>query len=45
MRKFVDKIKPILVVCGHLHENFNVTDEIKKTKLINPGKEGKILTI
>jgi hypothetical protein len=45
MRKFVDKIKPILVICGHLHENFNVTDEIKKTKLINPGKEGKILTI
>ncbi len=35
---FIDKEKPDLVICGHLHENFGVTQEIGKTKIINPGK-------
>lgn len=44
-RQFIEKIKPALVVCGHLHENSGKKDKIKKTEIINPGPEGRILTV
>lgn len=45
LRKFVEDNKIRLVVCGHLHENENKTDRIKKTIVINPGPRGKIIKL
>ena len=35
---FIKKQKPDLVICGHIHENFGISETIGKTRLINPGK-------
>ena len=45
LRKAIEKIKPDLVLCGHIHETFGLEDKIGKTKIINVGREGKILII
>ncbi len=45
IRNFIQDIKPDLVICGHLHENEGKTDTIGRTKIINPGFEGKILIV
>lgn len=45
IRHFVEKNKVDLLICGHLHENFNKEDKIKKTKVINPGPFGKIINL
>jgi hypothetical protein len=44
-REFILKEKPLLVICGHLHENFGVKGKIGKTLIINPGPEGKLIEI
>jgi Icc-related predicted phosphoesterase len=45
IRNFIMEIKPVLSVCGHLHENEGKEDKIGKTRVINPGFSGKILLI
>jgi uncharacterized protein len=42
---FIKHEKPLLVVCGHLHENHGVHDKIGKTIIINPGPEGKLIEL
>ncbi|MBI2670510.1 metallophosphoesterase [Candidatus Woesearchaeota archaeon] len=42
-RKFIDKFKPIIVICGHFHEAAGKLDEIDRSLIINPGKLGKVL--
>jgi hypothetical protein len=44
-RDFIRQEKPLLVVCGHLHENEGAQDKIGKTLIINPGPEGKLIEI
>jgi len=44
-RNFIVRNKIDLNICGHLHENFGKIDNIKKTKIINPGPYGKIIKI
>ena len=44
-RDFIREEKPLLVVCGHLHENKGKQDKIGKTLIINPGPEGKLIEI
>ncbi len=44
VRKFIEEIKPILHISGHIHENKNMIDTIGKTVVINPG-DGKIIEI
>jgi len=44
-RDFIHEEKPLLVICGHLHENAGVQDKIGKTVVINPGPEGKLIEI
>ncbi len=44
-RDFIRQEKPLLVVCGHLHENAGVKDKIGKTTIINPGPDGKLIEI
>ncbi len=42
----IDKqIKPILHICGHLHETASRRDRIGDTLVINPGGAGKIIRI
>lgn len=43
--KWIKKLKPVLFVCGHFHENEGKEDTIKKSRLINPGNEGKIIEV
>jgi uncharacterized protein len=44
-RKFIERMKPRLVICGHLHENVNIQEAIGKTKVIHPGWEGMIIEL
>lgn len=37
--------KPLLLLCGHIHECFHVHDELAGTTLINPGPDGEILEL
>ncbi|MFH0936281.1 MAG: metallophosphoesterase [Candidatus Woesearchaeota archaeon] len=45
IRKFIEKQKPILNFCGHLHENEARRDKINNTLIINPGPYGKIINL
>ena len=45
IRKAVEKFKPNLLLCGHIHEAEGIEDRIGNTKVINVGKEGKIINI
>ncbi|MBW3011670.1 metallophosphoesterase [Candidatus Woesearchaeota archaeon] len=44
IRDFIEKVKPDIVICGHLHENEGKQDKIGSSRIINPGYEGKTLT-
>jgi hypothetical protein len=44
-REFLINEKVDIMLCGHLHENFNKKDKLKETVLINPGPDGKIINI
>ena len=45
-RKFIQEIKPILHICGHLHENFHKQQVLyKKTLIISPGPAGTIIEV
>jgi Icc-related predicted phosphoesterase len=37
IRKIIEEFQPSLCICGHIHESRG-TDEIGKTKIINPGE-------
>lgn len=45
IRKFIEEVQPIFHFCGHLHENIGKRDKIKKTFVVNPGPEGKIINL
>jgi Icc-related predicted phosphoesterase len=45
IRSFIASSKPVLAICGHLHENSGIEDTIGKTRIINPGKKGKIVIV
>ncbi len=44
-RKFIDRIKPKLVISGHLHETIGGVDAVGTTKLINPCWEGMVVEV
>lgn len=43
--EFIKQEKPLVVICGHLHENEGVQDKIGKSLIINPGPEGKLIEV
>ncbi|MFC1741416.1 metallophosphoesterase [Nanoarchaeota archaeon] len=45
VRQFIKLVQPKLVISGHLHENAGIKDRIDKTKIVNPGPWGMILTV
>lgn len=44
-RKFIDKEKPILAICGHLHETQGKHDITGRTVIINPGPRGVMVEV
>jgi len=45
IRKAVQTFKPDLMLCSHVHEAEGLEEKIGKTKVMNVGKEGKIINI
>ncbi len=45
LRKAIDKFKPDILICGHVHEAEGIEEIVGKTKVINVGKKGKIIYI
>ncbi|MFH1073355.1 MAG: metallophosphoesterase family protein [Nanoarchaeota archaeon] len=44
-REFMDRTRPRVLVCGHLHENEKQQQRIGRTLVINPGPEGMLVKI
>ncbi len=44
-RKFIERIKPKLAICGHIHDTAGVVDKLGETKLINPCWEGMVIEL
>lgn len=44
-RRFIERIKPKLVICGHLHETVGQVDKIGNSKVVNPGWDGMIIEL
>lgn len=45
VRNAVKKLKPDILLCSHVHEAEGVEEKIGRTKIINVGREGKIIRI
>lgn len=45
LKRAIDKFKPDVVLCSHVHEAEGLEEKIGKTKVINVGKKGKIINI
>jgi len=45
VRRAIEKFKPDILLCSHVHEAAGLEEKIGKTKVINVGKEGKIIKI
>lgn len=45
IRKAVDTFKPDILLCSHVHEAEGIEEMIGNTKVINVGKEGKIIEL
>lgn len=45
LREFIEKYKPDLVICGHIHESQGIVDKIGKTIIINPGPDGMVIDL
>src|SRR3989344_909357 len=45
IRRFIERIKPKIVICGHIHEAAGIVDNIGETKVINPGWEGMVIEL
>ncbi|MBI4149725.1 metallophosphoesterase [Candidatus Woesearchaeota archaeon] len=45
VKKAVETFQPDILLCSHIHEAAGLEDKVGKTRVINVGKEGKIITI
>ena len=44
-RSFIERVKPKLVICGHIHETAGANSKIGSTAVINPGWEGMVVEL
>jgi putative phosphoesterase len=42
-RAFIERAKPRLVICGHIHEAAGMIDKVGDAQVINPGWEGMVI--
>ncbi len=45
VRKAIEKFRPDILLCGHVHEAEGIEEVIGRTKVLNVGKKGKIIEI
>lgn len=45
LRRAIEKCKPDIVICGHVHEAEGLEAQIGKTRVINVGKQGKFIDL
>lgn len=45
VRKAIEEFKPDILLCSHVHEAEGIEEKVAKTKVVNVGKEGKIIDI
>lgn len=45
LTELIRRRKPMLLLCGHIHECFHAHDEIAGTPAINPGPDGEIIEV
>ena len=45
LRRAIDTFHPDILICGHVHEAQGIEEMVGNTRVINVGKEGKILDI
>jgi Icc-related predicted phosphoesterase len=45
VRKAVEKFKPDILLCGHVHEAEGLEEKVGKTRVINVGRKGKIIRV
>jgi len=45
VRKAIDKFKPEILLHGHIHEGAGLEENIGKTRVINVGRQGKIIEV
>ena len=43
IKRAIDRFKPDLLLCSHVHEAEGIEEKIGKTRVINVGKKGKII--
>lgn len=45
VKKAIDKFKPDILLCSHVHEAEGIEEKVGNTKIINVGKKGKIIEL
>ncbi len=45
VRKAIEKLKPDILLCSHVHEAEGLEEKIGKTKIINVGKRGRVIDV
>lgn len=45
VRRIVERLKPALVISGHYHQDFGREADFLGGRLVNPGPEGRIITV
>lgn len=45
IKNAIEKFKPDIMLCSHVHEAEGLEEKIGKTKVLNVGKEGKIINV
>lgn len=45
VRKAISQFQPDILLCSHVHEAHGLEETIEKTKVINVGREGKIIDL